>query len=58
MTTLDRQVEAALEVWFEPNWPSLVELSTQAAPAYAALVADARARMRRALNAARRAREG
>jgi hypothetical protein len=20
---LDRQVEAALEIWFEPNWPAL-----------------------------------
>jgi hypothetical protein len=56
MTILDRQVEAALVVWFEPNWPALVELSTQAALAYAHLVTDARERMRRALVAARKAR--
>jgi hypothetical protein len=30
----DRQVEAALAVWCEPQWPALVELSTQATPAY------------------------
>jgi hypothetical protein len=32
MTILDEQVEAALAVWFEPNWPALVELSTRRRP--------------------------
>ena len=54
-TILDDQVEAALEVWFEPNWSALVQLSTQAAPACGVLVEDARKRMRRALVAARKA---
>jgi hypothetical protein len=54
-TILDVQVEAALEVWFEPNWCALVQLGTCAAPAYGALVEDARKRMKRALIAARRA---
>ena len=39
-------------VWFEPQWTALVELSTQAAPAYAALVTDAHEQMRRAAGAA------
>jgi hypothetical protein len=54
-TILDIQVEAALEVWFEPNWCALVQLGTCAAPAYGALVEDARKRMRWALVAARKA---
>jgi hypothetical protein len=54
-TILDDQVEAALEVWFEPNWLALVQLGARAAPAYGALVEDARKRMRRALIAARKA---
>ena len=41
-TILDDQVEAALEVWFEPNWLALVQLGAGAAPAYGALVVDAR----------------
>ena len=52
---LDDQVEAALKVWFEPNWLALVQLGARAAPAYGALVVDARKRMKRALVAARRA---
>jgi hypothetical protein len=55
-TILDDQVEAALEVWFEPNWSALVQLGAWAAPASGTLVEDARKRMRRALVAARRAR--
>ena len=54
-TILDVQVEAALEVWFEPNWFALAQLGGLAAPAYGALVEDARKRMKRALIAARRA---
>jgi len=46
-----------LTIWVEPNWPSMVALSTQAASAYAALGADARTRMHRALIAARKARD-
>ena len=52
---LDEQVEAALTVWFEPQWPTLVQLGTVAAPAYAALVTESREKMRRALIAARKA---
>ena len=53
---LDRQVEAALAVWFGPQWATFVQLSDLATPAYAQLVTEARQRMRRALIAARKAR--
>jgi hypothetical protein len=52
----DRQVEAALAVWFGPTWATFVQLSDLATPAYAQLVTEARQRMRRALIAARKAR--
>ena len=52
------QVEAALRVWFEPNWCTLAQLGDLAAPAYGALVEEARKRMKRALIAAREARPG
>jgi hypothetical protein len=42
-------------VWFEPNWCTLVQLGTHAAPAYGVLVEDTRKRMKRALIATRRA---
>jgi hypothetical protein len=53
---LDEQVEAALAVWFEGQWPVLVQLGTVAAPAYESLVLESRERMRRALVAARKVR--
>jgi hypothetical protein len=53
---LDRQVEAALAVWFRPTWSTFVQLSDLATPAYPQLVTDARQRMQRALIAARKAR--
>jgi len=56
-TLLDRQVEAAREVWFDGDWAALCGLVRLAAPAYADFVEQARARMRLWLLAARKVRQ-
>ena len=55
-SVLDRQAEAACRVWFGPQWDVFVQLAESGAAAhYGPMVAESRARMRRALIAARRA---
>ena len=54
-SVLDQQTEIACRVWFVPQWDVLVQLAATAPAHYGPMVAESRAKMRRALIAARKA---